>query len=65
MQRVYVGGGGALKPALEILPMPGSPPASGPLCFCKLFNSHFEHNIFESYFALLVQELTSGPNCGK
>lgn len=57
--------GGSVEPALEILPKAGLPPALSPLCFCKLFNYHFEHNILESYFSLLVQELTNGPNCGK
>lgn len=34
------------------LPTLRVPPAWSPLCFSRPFNYHFEHNIFESYFAL-------------
>lgn len=44
-------GGQALKPAPRRLPTLRVPPAQSPLCF-RPFNYHFEHNIFESYFAL-------------
>lgn len=42
----------ALKLAPKRLPTLRVPPARSPLCFFRPFNYHFEHSIFESYFAL-------------
>lgn len=45
---------GSIEPTLKRLPTFRFPPALIPLYFLRPFNYHFEHNIFESYFAFFV-----------